>query len=364
MQKSDSPTIVLTGGHAATPGIAVSEALKERFPDAKLYWIGSKYAVPGTRATTLEYKILPEIGVNFQALVPAKLQTKFTRHTIPLLLNIPLSFIQALWLLLKIRPKVVMSFGGFSSFPVIFWGWMFGSPIILHEQTVAVGRSNLAAAFFANKIALSRRESAKYFPGGKTIVTGNPLMKDVLAIKPKKNLGKQKTILVIGGSRGSEFINEEIIKIVPDLVKKYQVIHLTGDRDFLKYKAMEARGYKVLAFVDPRARRRDLFEKADLIISRAGANTVSEVLYIKRPTIFIPLPRNFMDEQRKNADYAQKFGIAKVMLETDITPTTLVNTINHIFENWQSMVDGVKDKESPDAQATEKITDLIASYLK
>lgn len=364
MQKNSLPTIILTGGHAATPGIAVSEAIRDRYHGAKLFWIGSKYAVPGTRATTLEYKIMPEIGVNFKALIPAKLQTKFTRYTIPLLLNIPLSFLQAMWLLLAIRPQVIMSFGGFSSFPVIFWGWVFHVPVILHEQTVAAGRANLASAFFARKIALSRKESLKYFPRAKTVVTGNPLMKDVLAIQPKQSSSKQKNILVIGGSRGSEFINEEIIKVVPKLVKDHKIVHLTGDRDFQKYKAKEVKGYKVLAFIDPRTQRRELFQNADLIISRAGANTVSEVMYIKRPTIFIPLPRNFLDEQRKNAEYAREFGIAKVMLETEVTPRSLIDAIDDVFTNWEEMVYRVKDKESPDAHAAEKVADLILGYLK
>src|SRR4030042_3749785 len=134
--RKNNPRIVLTGGHAGTPAIAVSQELKRRYPEIPLFWIGSKYAMPGTSATTLEYKILPEIGVEFHPLVVGKLQTKFHRYTIPLFLNIPLSFLQAILLVIKLKPKVIVSFGGFSSFPVIFWGHLFRIPIILHEQTV------------------------------------------------------------------------------------------------------------------------------------------------------------------------------------------------------------------------------------
>lgn len=363
MQKSEKPVIVLTGGHAATPGIAVSETLKKRFPEAKLCWIGSKYTAPGSKATTLEYKILPEVGVRFYHLLVGKLQTKFTRYTIPLLVSIPFSFIHALWLVLTIRPKVIMSFGGFSSFPVIFWGWAFGVPIILHEQTVAVGRANLASAFFARKIAVARRESLSYFPKDKTVVTGNPLMQDILSIKVKQRPSSEKSILVIGGSRGSEFINEEVKKIIPQITENYKLIHVTGERDFQKYKTDETSRYKVLAMIDPRTQRKSLYENADLIISRSGANTVSEILFIKRPALLIPLPRTFMNEQYKNAKYAQEFGIAKVMTEKEITPNSLMNAIESIFSNWQKIVDRVKDKKSPDVSATEKIADLISGYL-
>jgi UDP-N-acetylglucosamine--N-acetylmuramyl-(pentapeptide) pyrophosphoryl-undecaprenol N-acetylglucosamine transferase len=361
--KNSELKIVLTGGHAATPGIAVAEELKKRYPEAALFWIGSKYAVPGTKVTTLEYKIFPELGVKFYPLIEGKLQTKFTPYTIPLLLSIPLSFIQAMWYILKIRPKVIVSFGGFSSFSVIFCGWLLRIPVILHEQTVAAGRAGIMSSRFASQIALARSESLSFFPKSKSVVTGNPLMKEVLAISPKQKLGKIKRILVMGGSRGSEFINEEIFKIVKDLLKKYQVTHVTGERDFHIYKSVNLPGYKALAYVDPIVKRPQLFEDADLIVSRSGANTVSEVMHIKRPSLLIPLPRTYMDEQYKNAKFAEEFGIAKVMRETEITPVSLLKSIDDMFLGWEKMVADVLVKQSPDIGATQKIADIVAKYL-
>lgn len=355
--------IVLTGGHAASPGLAVAEELKHRYPNARLFWIGSKYAVPGSRTTTLEYKIFPEIGVKFYSLIVGKLQTKFTLYTIPLLLCIPLSFVQALLFVIKLKPRVLISFGSFSSFPVIFWGWILGIPIILHEQTVIAGRANLTSAFFASKIALSRSESLSFFPKNKSVVTGNPILSEMLAISPKKKLGAVKTILIVGGSRGSEFINKEISKIIPDLIKKYKIIHITGERDFNKYKNAGSQRYKVLAFVDPRKIPR-YYGESDLIIGRSGASTVSEILYIKRPAIFIPLPRTFMDEQYKNAKYAEDFGLAKVLKETEVSSDSLMYSIDELFSNWQKIVDKVSEKQSPDSLASQKIVDLIGEYIR
>jgi len=360
--RGNEQNILLTGGHAATTGLAVIEEIKKRFPEAKISWIGSKSVISGSGATSIEYKIYPSLGVKFFALTAGKLQTKFTRYTIPLLLMIPVGFIQAFSLLLKIKPRVILSFGGFSSFPVIFWGFLFGIPVILHEQTVAAGRAAIASSYFVKKIALGRDESQKYFPKGKTVVTGNPLSEGILSIKPKIALNNTKTILVMGGSRGSEFINEEIFRIIPKLLAKYKIIHITGERDFEKYKNYQNKNYQVISFVDPREMP-EYYKKADLIIARSGANTVSEILYLKIPTIFIPLPRTFMNEQYKNAKYAEEFGIARVMPETEVNPESLLSEVEKIFSGWKNIVSSIEKKQSPDTGAAKRVTDIIEEYI-
>jgi UDP-N-acetylglucosamine--N-acetylmuramyl-(pentapeptide) pyrophosphoryl-undecaprenol N-acetylglucosamine transferase len=353
--------ILLTGGHAATTGMAIIQELNARVPNANIYWIGSKQAISGSKATTLEHKIYPSMGVKYFEIKAGKLQTKFTRYTIPLALMIPFGFIQAFFTLLKIRPSVILSFGGAASFPVAFWGWVLQIPVIVHEQTVAAGRATLASAKFAEKIALGRTESAKYFPSGKTVVTGNPLTKEILDVKPKTLVGSNKNILVVGGSRGSEFINEEFIKVVPELSKKYEIVHITGERDFDKYKDLEKENYKVFSFIEP-SKMADFYKESDVIVSRSGANTVAEILYIKRPSILIPLPRTFMDEQVKNAKYAEQAGIAKVMLEKEVTPSSLTMAISDSFNTWKDKVIKASKYTSPDTGAARKLVELILEY--
>lgn len=362
-QKSDKHSpILLTGGHAATTAIAVIEEIRDRFPAADISWIGSKSAIAGSKVTTLEHKIYPSMGVKYFEITAGKLQTKFTRYTIPLLFMIPLGFFQSLGLIIKIRPRVILSFGGFASFPVVFWGFIFGIPVILHEQTVAAGRAAIISSYFAKKIALGREESRKYFPSQKTVVTGNPLMKEIKSIRTVDKPGGKRTILIMGGSRGSEFINEEVYKIKDRLSAKYNVIHITGERDHYKYKALNSGGYRVLAFVDPREIHK-YYREADLIISRSGANTVSEILYLKRPAILIPLPRTFMDEQVKNARYAESMGTARVLTEPDVNPESLLGEINYVFENWQKITEKARRFISPDSNSSEKLVDLIMGYI-
>ncbi len=354
--------ILLTGGHAATPAIAVVEEIKNRRGNIDIFWAGSKYAMPGSDSTTVEYKILPLLGAKFYPISMGKLQTKFTRYTIPLLLNIPVSFIQALFVLLKVKPDLILSFGGFSSFPVIFWAYIFRIPIILHEQTAAAGRASIASARFAEKIAIARLESQSYFPKDKLVLTGNPVMSQVLSVTPKSKIGMPPTLLVMGGSRGSQFINEELGKIVESLQKDYKIIHIMGETNGRSALPSETSRYKVLSFVDPREMAK-YYRQSDIIISRAGANSVSEIMYICRPAILIPLPRTYASEQVKNAEFAEKFGIAKVMREPEVNPESLIREINKMKETWQKRVDVVRKKTNPDVRSAGKLVDILESYL-
>lgn len=363
MPKNNKISIVLTGGHAATMGISVIEEIKRRHPSARISWIGTKSTIPGSKATSTEYKIYPSLGVNYYSILAGRLQTKFTRYTIPLILLIPVGFLQAFFILLKLKPKVILSFGGFTSFPVVVWGYLFGIPVILHEQTVVFGRASKASAPFASKIALAREESIKFFPKNKCVVTGNPLLPDILKVKPKLIPGKDKVIFINIGSRGSEFISEEVFKVLPQLLKNYEIFHITGENNFDRYKDFASDKYHVFPFIDPREIG-EYYEKADIIISRAGASTISEILYVKRPAIIIPLPRSFMQEQYKNALYAEKFGIARVMTENQVETEGLVRPIEELFVNWKKMIGRVKGRPDLDAKASQRVVDLLEGFLQ
>lgn len=354
--------IVLTGGHAATTAVATIEAIKKnpKLKDFEIIWIGSSVAREGSKFQTLESKIMPSMGVKTLSINAGKLQTKFTPHTITSFLKIPIGFIQSFFLLNKIKPKVVLSFGGYASFPVVVWAWVFRIPVILHEQTVAAGRATLASTFFARKITLAREESLKLFPKNKSEVIGNPIHESILKVEPKEKIGNPPTILVMGGSRGSNFINELVSEIKDELIKKFKLIHITGEAEYELYK--EEDNYKVLSSVEP-SEMPNIYKTSDIIISRSGANSVSEIIYIKRPSILIPLPRTFMNEQGKNAQYAEEFGIAKALTETEATPQRVMSEINKIEKNWSEIVKNVESKNSPDVNASASLASILAAYI-
>jgi UDP-N-acetylglucosamine--N-acetylmuramyl-(pentapeptide) pyrophosphoryl-undecaprenol N-acetylglucosamine transferase len=363
--------IVLTGGHAATTALAVVEELirrKEKI-NWEIYWIGTKYALEGKKTPTLEFEIFPEKGVIFRPIITGRIQRRFTLWTIPSLVKMPFGFFHAFKEVISIKPDLILSFGGFAAFPVVLAGWLRRIPIILHEQTAAIGRANLFSAFFARKILLARQESIPHFPKKKISVTGNPIMTQIAEIVPKEKVGDPPVIFVTGGSRGSQNINEIIDKFLEKILDSYYLIHQTGHLDFKYFEKRREKmpeklkaNYEIYDRVDP-MKIDNLYRQADLVIARAGANTTSEIMAVKRPAILIPLPWAFHNEQRKNAEFAEKFGIAEILEEKE-AEKKLLGEVEKILTNWNEIVERVKDRKSPDIKAAENVVNEIEDFFK
>ena len=234
---------------------------------------------------------------------------------------------------------------------------------------MVAGRASISSAFFATKIALSRPESQIYFPKNKSIVTGNPLMTNILNIKTKTVLGKPPVILVIGGSRGSSFINELVMNVAKSILSRNILIHITGERDFEKVEKFKEKlspilriNYKVYPSINP-LEIGNYYSRADLVISRSGANSISEILYAKRPAILIPLPRTFLGEQVKNARYAESLGFSYVFFEKEATSEAIIKEINRILTDWRSIVDKTRKNINPDMNAARKVVDLVEGCI-
>ncbi len=366
--KKSVKKIVLTGGHAGSTAYAVVHELKnDKAIDWQTHWIGTAIAVEGKASPTYEKEVLPQVDVRFHHVVTGRLQRKFTFWTIPSFLKIPLGFFQSLLLLIKLRPKIVLSFGGFAAFPVVVSAWVLRIPVIIHEQTALSGLANRLSARFAKHIALARKNSLRYFPEKKCHLVGNPLVPDVVMIKPKQELRKTPVLLITAGSRGAVKINKLISEILEELLNDFVVIHQTGISQLQKFKAKREnlkdvlkKRYSVYGFVKP-WKWYKFWNMADIIISRAGANAVSEIIYAKRPSILIPLTVN--DEQAKNAEFAKNFGIARVLEQKNTSADDLLVEIHKLKKDWSKIVDRVKNKTSPDINGAEKLVDLIKKEL-
>ncbi len=361
--------LVLTGGHAATTAVAVVEEIRSQSKGWKLYWIGVKNAIEGKKVVTLESEVLPRLGVKFLPLTTGRLQRKFTIYTIPSYLKIPIGFIQSFYYLIKIRPKAVLSFGGFASFPVAFNAKLLGIPVIIHEQTSAAGRANLASAKFATKIAISREQSKKYFKNSSCVITGNPIMKEIKTVKTPIR-SEIPIIYITGGSRGSQSINDAVEQILKILLSKYKVIHQTGGLDYLKFSTIKQKlpqalrdNYEVFVRVNP-LEISEIYSRASIIVSRAGANTVSEIMYIKRPAILIPLPISYLDEQTENAKIAKDWGIARIIPQSRLTPERLLSSIESLISDLPEIRLRMKGKKSPDFDASKRLVRLLEDYMK
>ncbi len=363
--------IVLTGGHGATTAVATIQEIIKRNKSWNLSWIGPKTAIEGRDVPTFSAVILPKFGVKYYAVTVGRLQRKLSPWTISSLLKIPFGFYESFTILHELRPKIIISFGGFAAFPVVVVGWALRIPIIIHEQTVAVGLANGLSSFFARKIAIARTESLVYFPKSKTILTGNPVISSIRNIKAKLKLSPRPVIYITGGSTGSQIINESVDKALPELLEKYYIIHQTGKLDYdhflnklVNLPPFLRKNYEVYSFIEIE-KIADIFKRADLIIGRAGANTVAEIMVTQRPAILIPIPWTRYDEQTKNARIAEENGNALILKEEDLTPSALVNEITQILKNWKIFNGAHKTGLSDlDRNASSKFLDEIESILR
>lgn len=357
--------VLLTGGHAATTAISVIEELIRRYgkEGIDIFWVGAKFASEGKKVNGLELKVLPEIGVKTYLLNTGRLQRKFTRYTIPSLLKLPVGFVQAVYFILKIRPKVTLSFGGFAAFPVVFASVLFKIPVLIHEQTSEVGLANKLSGIFAKEVLLARAESTKHFTGKITEVVGNPIMTQITEVQMKEKIGSPPVIFVMGGSRGSERINNAVFSVLPKLLRKYKVVHITGEAHFNKFEGIKNNNYRCFPFVSP-MEIDNLYRESDVVVSRSGANTMAELMVVKRPAILIPIPWSHLNEQEKNAKLLEDFGLARVIKQDDLSGERLFSEIELTIKNWDKIVSLIKSKKSSDINASSKVVDILAKYIK
>jgi len=352
--------IFLTGGHGATTALATAEKLQSY--DLSLYWIGSRYAQEGKKALAFEFVTFPKYGIKCLPIRAGRIQRKLTRHSLSSFFKIPFGFWDSLRHILKYRPDLVLSFGGFAAFPVCFWGWVFNIPVIIHEQTTAAGLANRATALFASKVALARQSSAEFFDNSKIVVLGNPVRSVVLNVTPPKKLPKLPVVYITGGSRGSSWINKALRPILPEILKNYKVVHQAGPLDYKKFYALKNKNYEVYKFLDEEQLRK-VYQKAHIIIGRAGANTVAEILCLQIPSILIPIPWVQKDEQTENAKLVQKAGFGEILSQDDLSPTTLKNKLQVVRDNWIKMKNRALEHKSNDTEAADKLAKLVLETI-
>ena len=365
--------IVLTCGHAGTTALATIEELLRRTDkfEWEIYWIGPDKALEGSRIPSLESKVFPKLGVFFHPIIAGRLQRNFTIWTIPSLMKVPIAFFHAVYHIFKIKPKVILSFGGYASLPIVIIGFLYRIPIVVHEQTAAAGLANRMSALFAKKIALARRSSLDFFPNIKTVVVGNPVLSQVLEVSPKKNISSPPVLFVTGGSRGSSRINKTLDKILESILEVFVVIHLTGENDFEYFSERKKHlapninsRYEVRDFVDP-MQIDNIYRMSDIIIGRSGANTISEINIVGRPAVLIPISWVQHNEQLKNAKILEKSGLALIIEEKDMNPDKLFKKILFCLKSWKDMANkGDADISNLDKKASEKLVDIVLEILK
>jgi UDP-N-acetylglucosamine--N-acetylmuramyl-(pentapeptide) pyrophosphoryl-undecaprenol N-acetylglucosamine transferase len=308
--------------------------------DWQINYIGRKNNSSVGNNPSIESKIIPKIGINFYSINCGKLDRRWLLNTIKGLPQTTSSLFKSLRLIKKIKPDIIVSFGGYVSVPVIISSFLKKIPSITHEQTLTNSLTTKINSLFVNKVALSfnNKNQKENLPKNKIIITGNLLRQEIFHPQISKigdNLKKIKVpiIYITAGNQGSHTINLLIKKILPEL-KKYFIIHQTGKNDFSEFKKMEKKypNYQVFDYLEAN-NVGHIFNKADLIISRSGANTSQEIVALNKKSILIPLKISQQNEQLLNALWVKEKNPknTQIIEEKNITKKNVLKKINKLI---------------------------------
>ncbi len=350
-----------TGGHVS-PAVAVIEALQKLAPaqGLEILYIGSRDGA--------EARIIPLMGVEYRGVSTGKLRRYFSWENLMDAARVPLGVLQSLWHLLRFRPRALLATGGYVSVPAVIAAWLLRKPILVHEQTGALGLANRINARFATRIALSVPGSERGVNNANWVLTGNPIRAAVrsgertTAARRFRFDLQAPTVYVTGGAQGSHAINQAVLGALPSLLGVAQVIHQCGDAEGVRadYEQLARK----VAGLDPKLQSRyvllrfvgseigEVYKLADLVVGRAGAGTVNELATLGKPSILIPLPHAAGDEQRQNACRLKEAGAAVVIEESELTPERLVSEVRTLLsdrERLKRMSEAGRDAGSGDA---------------
>ena len=331
--------IILTGGGTAghvTPNLALLPSLKKA--GYEIRYIGSYQGI--------ERKLIEGAGIPYDGISSGKLRRYFDLKNFSDPFRVAKGYFEALHLMKHYKPDVVFSKGGFVAVPVVLAAKHYKIPVIIHESDMTPGLANKICIPSAAKVCCNFPETLKYLPEGKAVLTGSPiraelLQGDRLAGLQYTNLSAAKPIiLVIGGSLGSVKVNGAVRSILPKLLEQFQIIHICGKGN-LDESLIGTSGYVQYEYVDSPLKH--LFAAADLIVSRAGANSICEILALRKPNVLIPLSAAASrGDQILNANSFAKQGYSTVLEEEKVTDDTLFDAIHDTYENRRTFIENME----------------------
>jgi UDP-N-acetylglucosamine--N-acetylmuramyl-(pentapeptide) pyrophosphoryl-undecaprenol N-acetylglucosamine transferase len=354
-----------TGGHIF-PAIAIANAFRERHPDAHILFVGARGRMEMTR--------VPEAGYEIIGLWISGIQRKLTFSNLLFPIKLLVSYLRALVIVKRYKPHVVIGTGGFASGPMMIAATRSKIPSVIQEQNSFAGLANKRVADKVSKVCVAYEGMEKYFPASKIVMTGNPVRKDILSVKDKKDRAKShfgfedshRTLLIIGGSLGARTLNESILAGIDKLLDAgVQVIWQTGkaynDVVQSKLEKYDKRKLRVVDFM----KEMDLaYAAADVVISRSGALAVSELCIAGKPCILVPSPNVAEDHQTKNAMALVEKEAAVMVADKDARAKLVDEALKLLFDEHRAkkLSDNIARLARP--RATEDIVDEIEKLIK
>jgi len=338
-----------TGGHLF-PAVATAQEFLKQMPETEVLFVGTKRKV--------DTKSLGNYGFASASILCHGLKGKSPLELLKAVAVLPVSYIQALRLIRRFKPDIIFGVGGYVTGPVVAAGKSLGIPVVIHEQNSVPGLANRKLAGLADKVCLSLPGSGTEFPAEKILYTGNPVRSKILALaeKPVSRKSTKRTLLILGGSQGAQAVNTMVTEALCSFsdtdLAKIRVIHQTGERDEEQVRsAYQKRGIEaqVAGFF---TEMHEIYGQADMLISRAGATTLSEIAVLGKPAILIPYPYAADNHQEKNGQYYVSGGGAVQFVQKELTADLLAVTLQELMndeEKLAAMGAAMKRLAFPDA---------------
>lgn len=351
--------IVMTGGGTAghvTPNIALIPRLKKM--GYEIHYIGTKDGI--------ERGLIEAQGIPYHSISAGKLRRYLDLKNLTDTFRVVRGFNDAMSVLRKLKPDVVFSKGGFVSCPVVWAAKMRGIPAIIHESDMTPGLANKLSIPFARKICYTFPETKDYIPKEKGVLTGIPVRESLFS--GKAELGKRlcgfndklPVMIIVGGSQGSQVLNNAIRGILNELLKKFQICHMCGKGN-VDQSLNNLSGYKQFEYINEELPH--VFAMADLVVSRAGATTIYELLALKKPNLLIPLSKQASrGDQILNAQSFEKQGFSKVLMEEELNSKSFMENVEELYSGRTPYIKAMEN--SAVGNGTEKILELIRSYTR
>ena len=321
-----------TGGHLF-PGIAIAEAFRVKEPAGAILFVGTE--------NPLEISALSKKGFDHVGIVAEGLKGRGLWRQIRSLAKIPKGFFQAVRIIWRFKPDIIVGVGGYASGSVALAARLMGKKMIIHEQNSVPGITNRILGRFAHRIFITFPDNLTMFKSSKTVVTGNPVRRELLTAKKTEKTSDRFTVLVVGGSQGAHAINCAVVEALNYLkhTAGMRFIHQTGAKDAPSVAGAYER-YGIKARVEPFFEdMASAYHSADLVICRAGATTVAELTALGKPAIFVPFPYATNNHQELNARYVADFGAGELVLEKDLNGELLAARIDHYALNPNALRD-------------------------
>lgn len=338
--------IILTGGGTAghvTPNIALLPKLQEMGFD--IHYIGSYNGI--------EKELIEPFGIPYHGISSGKLRRYFSLQNFTDPFRVLKGMGEARKLIRDLKPDVIFSKGGFVSVPVVLAGKKCKVPVIIHESDMTPGLANKIAIPSATKVCCNFPETLEYLPKEKAVLSGSPIRQELLSgnkIAAMDLCGfsaDKPIILVIGGSLGSVAVNNAVRAALPELLKSFQIVHLCG-KGKVDESLNNTTGYRQFEYI--KEELRDIFAMTDIVISRAGANAICELLALRKPNLLIPLSANASrGDQILNARSFERQGFSLVLEEEEVTKDTLLEAVQNLYDNRNTFIDAMRNSGQQDS---------------